>query len=358
MGTANMDRQQLSLQSIEQLQTTLVTEGREKKLLKEGSEMTQLDSQSAKSILKTLSESATTNEISALLLHAFEEESVQRTPAMVQEECESLRIRIVAQAVGASEETEDLVALVLRTKELALEYSEQRLAESTNRALDFSYLIDIDHETSTARMRFVVDDDDQIAQTLYLIQLTKEACEEAGASRLEIELVDGIHSLLLGTASPTWPSLSSTDSRCIGCKLEAMEMKRSALPLTSPAPLSLNSKSQNTNKLQKERSGECTAYPPCTPVAEQSVTSTLQGQDEMLWLEDCLWFVPDVTTIIDKSRAVHILLQALGAGTLEIIMFGYDNCTDTRIADIEDVPASILILIFVTRCTLLLQSRL
>jgi len=56
--------------------------------------------------------------------------------------------------------TEDLAAEVQRVVEAS---REKRLA-ATSTALDFSYLVDIDRETGTARMRFDLDRDEQVSR--------------------------------------------------------------------------------------------------------------------------------------------------------------------------------------------------
>ena len=57
--------------------------------------------------------------------------------------------------------------------------SETKRHSATSSALDFSYLVAIDRDTGTASMRFQLDADEQIPETLYLIQLV---CVGVGVS--------------------------------------------------------------------------------------------------------------------------------------------------------------------------------
>ena len=63
--------------------------------------------------------------------------------------------------------TEDLADRV----EEVIRESETKRHTVTSSALDFSYLVAIDRDTGTARMRFQLDEDAQIPETLFLIQL-------------------------------------------------------------------------------------------------------------------------------------------------------------------------------------------
>ena len=175
----------------------------------------------------------------------------------------SARIRTVVQAMGASQVTEDLREHVQRAVELS---HAQRAATSLS-ALNFSYLVDVDRESSRASVRFDVDTDDKVPQTLCLIELVIKACEEAGASLLEIELADSGHSLLLSVAPKT---------ACVS--------------ISSPQH------------------------------ADQQITpdSLAESRDDSISLEDCslVWLVSQSA---GESRNVRILLEALGARMLTLI---------------------------------------
>lgn len=102
-------------------------------------------------------------------------------------------LRLILQALGACEVTEDLETEVQRF----LELSRAERLDANESPLDFSYLVDVDHERSSALIRFEVDTEKKIVETLYLIELVLESCVEAGASMLKIELADGDFALLL-----------------------------------------------------------------------------------------------------------------------------------------------------------------
>lgn len=97
----------------------------------------------------------------------------------------SRNMRIILQALDAAHRTPELAEDV----EYMLEAAEARKGLS-RQALDFSYLVDLDKDTGTAKLRFDLASD-ELAETLAVIRLVLDSCVEAGAELLAVELVDG-----------------------------------------------------------------------------------------------------------------------------------------------------------------------
>ncbi|KAJ1482120.1 hypothetical protein T484DRAFT_1805080 [Baffinella frigidus] len=107
----------------------------------------------------------------------------------------SPRIRLVLQALDAARRTPDLEDAVSRVLEQAAQ-----MRDVAAHALDFSYLVDIDHLTSTASMRFQLSSDEEVPETLATIRLVLESCVESGATLLSIELWDGDKSVVVAVS--------------------------------------------------------------------------------------------------------------------------------------------------------------
>lgn len=106
------------------------------------------------------------------------------------------RVHVVLQALGAAARSPDLEAEVARVNEAA------KRSALTQQALDFSYLVDLDESEQTATLRFDLSTDDKVPETLAVIRLVLEACVEAGASLLSIQLVDGSHAAVIVHVCP------------------------------------------------------------------------------------------------------------------------------------------------------------
>ena len=226
------------------------------------------------------------------------------------------RIRLLIQALGASQVTEDLADQVQEV----IHESETKRHTATASALDFSYLLAIDRDTGTAAMRFQLDADEQIPETLFLIQLVLEACVEAGASLLEIELADGDRSALL-SVSPML-SVASTDGCCAGAKLAVIAPRLVTSPtVASPASASASTLTSSATQTSANRpTPHATSSHGDAPKAGQRGHGgeDLGAPESAAWslaapsLGACSWFVPDLDA---KGTELSILLQALGAVT-------------------------------------------
>eukprot|EP00960_Hanusia_phi_P019995 590609-Hanusia_phi.AAC.2 len=121
----------------------------------------------------------------------------------------SHRLRLLIQALDAAAVTPDLEDEVNEVLNASLR------ADVASQALQFSYLVDIDRETSTAKMRFELQENDEVPRVLATIRLVLESCMEAGATLLSIELLDRDKSAVVAV-SPVQASmkLSVVDPRC------------------------------------------------------------------------------------------------------------------------------------------------
>ncbi|EKX46693.1 hypothetical protein GUITHDRAFT_162902 [Guillardia theta CCMP2712] len=121
----------------------------------------------------------------------------------------SHRLRLLIQALDAAAVSPDLEDEVNEVVKASLS------EDVASQALQFSYLVDIDKETSTAKMRFELKENDEVPRVLATIRLVLESCMEAGATLLSIELLDRDKSAVLAV-SPVQASmkLSVVDPRC------------------------------------------------------------------------------------------------------------------------------------------------
>ena len=142
-----------------------------------------------------------------------------------------------------------------------------------------------------------------------------QACVEAGASLLEIQLVDGLHSSLL-SVSPML-SVTSTDGCCAGAKLAVVappQPEQDSSPLPSP-PSSPAFPAHPTSA----RPALSTDAHASTDPSDPAHAADLPPSPPPPSLDACVWYVPDGDQV-HESTAIRTLLQALGACRIQICM--------------------------------------
>eukprot|EP00286_Rhodomonas_abbreviata_P026477 CAMPEP_0181308370 /NCGR_PEP_ID=MMETSP1101-20121128/11426_1 /TAXON_ID=46948 /ORGANISM="Rhodomonas abbreviata, Strain Caron Lab Isolate" /LENGTH=795 /DNA_ID=CAMNT_0023414747 /DNA_START=269 /DNA_END=2657 /DNA_ORIENTATION=- len=199
----------------------------------------------------------------------------------------SRRMRIIMQALEAAHRTPELVEEV----DAVITEAENR-KNLGKQVLDFSYLVDLDKETGTAKLRFDLASDD-MPETLAVIRLVLDSCVEAGAELLAVELVDGDkHAVVAvspfdGSASV---KLSVVDPRCA-----TSVQPPPFIPSRSPSSASRlpSSAPRAPSSASRVRSSASRLPPPAShlPFVIDRVSSALPGAGDgdcdLLGDEDC-----------------------------------------------------------------------
>ena len=186
------------------------------------------------------------------------------------------RVQVVLQALGAAAPTPELEDEVARVAAAAQESSMAR------QALDFSYLIDLDEATQTAALRFDLSTDDKVPETLAVIRLVLEACVEAGAALLSVQLVDGSHPAVVVQVCPE-SGAASVVARSLAAPGSLSEFSEAATASAeSPATASLEAFVLLSQDEIKDKEGHVRPGPPAraappTPFLSQQSAHSAPG---------------------------------------------------------------------------------